>query len=670
MANESHAGTRVTISAGGRVRVTDGGGDLFPVVIDGAYLTGRARVDAIGAESGQSVEITPEEPSVSPRFAVVWPTGLNDSLIQLHVRDPEREASDSRLPAITLEGPDFAHAHASELSWPAEREHGLFAVTVLAAPSGEVVHHRLSLAPRCHVPWDLLHDGASYRAVVREHDGREIVRPLTQLWFRAEHELPGAGATRATSPLAALAAALTSGDREADVPAEILTLDTSVDGPELAGELSRLLYDVFDRRGGVHKRANALNFSDLERLATKANGDDNVSRHVRDFLAYLSLYGVVDLYFRRHRFWDRRYTDQYFSLPDFFTPAHAEELLSLLHRSPAYAGGTFSASMLDALVTSTFDRDAAVPMLERARGANADMWNSLWIDVGASTYLSREYVDAQRATLKSAAERLATSFTLLTDMPEWSPGDYMFLCSCDRFYFRVYFPVWLQMAEYLKARRVSFHFLLNAPPDDAAHAVEAAGALRHEMGAFRGFDADAYGDNISFSTAPVPDDIADIRTFYATSRFLYARRIAEEYGGPLIISDTDMFFREDPKRFLEAIDFDHIGLSPRRGLDALKPWKRFIANVLVLPYSDRAHEQFRDLEDYVLAGLGLERTWMLDQNAIAYLAERARAVGAAALLSDVHRLGQPTAAETIKGLMQDQQRRVEDRHITVLAAGD
>jgi hypothetical protein len=239
----------------------------------------------------------------------------------------------------------------------------------------------------------------------------------------------------------------------------------------------------------------------------------------------------------------------------------------------------------------------------------------------------------------------------------------MYVCPCERTFFRIYFPLWLNMAEYLKARGVAFHFLLYADRAEAIELVESADRLRRELARTRGDDVVGYADNISFSAIEIPGDVTDHRGFYVCARFLLTRRIGNEYQGPVLMHDIDMFFREDPKPYLDSLDPERISVQlGDANLAMLKPWRRFIGNNLILPFSERAHDTLLPLEDYLMAGWSLE-LWVTDQNAITYMVElmiaagerEATIVGLGGLrLGD---LARPTASERIKKLMEPEQRR-------------
>jgi hypothetical protein len=242
----------------------------------------------------------------------------------------------------------------------------------------------------------------------------------------------------------------------------------------------------------------------------------------------------------------------------------------------------------------------------------------------------------------------------------------MYVCPCDRMFFRIYFPFWLAVADYLKTKRVSFHFLLYSAPDEAAELVETADSLSRRMGSLRGDDPRSYANNISFSAVPIPDDVVDPSGFYVCARFLLARQIGSEYQGPVLMHDMDMFFREDPRPYLEALDPDRITIQlGDPNLATLKPWRRFLGGTLVVPFSQRAHEGLAHLEDYLTAGLPLER-WVTDQNALTYFVERAMEAGEReALIAGLAGPSQgqrprPTEGERIRKVLEPVQRGREE----------
>ena len=659
-ARAESAGSRVVISADGQIRVVVSGNDPLPVRLEGTYFTPQSRVFLQGAGSQERVDVTPAEGSSAPAFIIGWPSSIEGELLTLFVRDPMRDEERPLVPAISLQRRSPSAGLASQLSWRAVAGHGPFDLKLISMARKRTALHHVVLGNTWEVPWNRLESGSDYRVVVRELVGPEF-RPVCELWLLSGSDGFPEEVTQLPPQLHALRAALIPGDREGEIPAAILELGQSEDGPQIARDLGLMLHDTFDARGGVHGRRFAINFPAIEELGTRAATRVDGSAHVRDTLEYLALYGVVDKYFRKHGLRDEKFVDRFFSIYDYFSREQAEALLTELRESPAYRPESFAAALVDGLILSTFDRNAAASTFAGARTANPELWDGHVLDRGSASYLSAEYVQQHALALSRQREQLGRDFMFLSSMPRWTAGEHMYLCSCDRVYFSAFFPLWLSIAEAVKSRRVSFHFLLNGPPEEIKSLVETAAALRRQLGALRGDRSRRYADNISFSMVAAPADLAERRTFYACSRFLFARRIASEYQGPLVISDIDLFFREDPKRYLDGLDLDRIGLQSRQGFMTLKPWRRFTAGTLMLPFVDRAHDHFENVEHYLLAGIGLERSWTLDQNALAYMVERMIAGGDHDLLVDLSRsvARRPTASERIKLLLREEQQRAE-----------
>jgi hypothetical protein len=654
---DAMVGACMRVSADGEIRVAELAEHPFPLLLEGSYFTAATHIFVSSVPDGERVEIRPLSSGAEPRFVVEWPVGSPASLLELHIVDAERERAGISIPAITLAAPGLAPDAASRFSWRAPAEHGLFDIKIINAETRQVVARRWLLASHYPLFWNELEPSADYRAIVRPHDGQRHTGQGLQLWLFSGPDGFAEEAIDISQEFAALRHAVTTGT---EVPHTIPNLDRGTDSRASADELCRILYDAFEGKRGIHRKVGAVDFPAIERLAREAAAKVDGSLHLRDALEYLALYGVVARYFRK-QFGVLSPRSSLFSIYDLFTTEHAAALLDRLQQSTAYREGSFAASMVEGLVSSAVDRDQAARCFSRARQENRDMWQHLRLDIGASTYLTAREVIA-RASERQQTHRQVDSFAFLTEIPTWRQGDHMFLCSCDHGHFRIYFPFWLASAEYLKARRISCHFLVNGAADEVASLVETADSLRRQMARLRGDDAVRHADNISFSTALVPPDVADPTCFYAGSRFLFARRIANRYQGPVMVSDIDMIFRYDPRSYLEAIDYDRIGLYSNTTLAMLKPWRRFLAGTFVLPFSERAHGHLTHLEDYLSAGLSLERSWMLDQNAIAYMVEQVIEAGDRELLVAVSRAGQPrrpTTGDEIRKLFEVRQRQLE-----------
>lgn len=661
------AGTRVAISAAGQVRVSERDGRLLPLLVVGPYLTSSTTVQLTGSASGEQVELEPVSGEDNVCFVVDWPSRFTDPMLEVRIADAERQAAGVSLHPFTIWNPVAGTERASTVTWDAPPDHGLFHTKLVTADGAKlVIDRRLVLTPSYTALWEWLARGGRYRAIVRGHDGQDVtgdsqnvVLSVDEDEHRRFRELGGAAA------LAELLTVVNSSDPRRPPPRSLMYLGRADDTPDSAHSLARVLFDALEGPAGIHQRRGALNFGAYETLAQDAARRDGISAYVRDTLEYLALYGVVDRYFNAQGF-TNQFLRGVFAIYDFFTPGHAEELLECLRRCPVYREESFAAAMLDGCVLSTYDRDAAAGRFECAQRANGDMW-ALESDLGAASYLTQQLVSTRARELVVSKRRLQDSLTFLTPMRSWRRGEHMYVCACDPRSFRIYFPFWMNMADYMKPRLVSFHFLLHSDPAEAMELVGTADTLRHRLGALRGYEVGEYADNISFSVVPISEDVTDPIGFYACARFLLARRIGNEYRGPVLMHDVDMFFRTDPKTYLDALDSERISIQlGDPNLAMLKPWRRFLGGTLVVPFSERAHEGLAALEDYVTAGLPLQRS-ATDQNALTYFVEDAIATGVreqliAGLGGPRHRQPvQPTAGERIRKVLEPEQRRGEDR---------
>ena len=247
------------------------------------------------------------------------------------------------------------------------------------------------------------------------------------------------------------------------------------------------------------------------------------------------------------------YVDRFFSIYDYFDKEHAEELLTELRDSPAYARSRLPRSLVEGHRAQHLDRPPP-RHVRRARPRIRSYGTTTCSTSDPSSYLSGEHV----SQLALAADRDRTARTALhvplDDAPVGTRRAHVPVLVRPGLFQRV-LPFLAVDRRSLKSRHVSFHFLLNGPPEEINSVVERRGRCG-AAGRAPGRPLDRYADNISFSMVSAPDDIAEPRTFYACSRFLFARRIAHEYQGPLVISDIDLFFREDPKRYLDGLDLE------------------------------------------------------------------------------------------------------------------
>lgn len=642
------SGSRMRVEEDGRVSVKLTGDELYPVILEGPRVGENTRAWVRGGSSGQLIELEPIDDPSGRRFEVTWPEEFADEPACLFW-SRQQDTDTVLFPPVTLETPLRRPRHASRLTWLRDAEEKLFVVKIMPVDSSEGIHSQFVLTPRCYVGWEQLRPGKEHRALIRTHDGKAFVKHLVEL--RISPSGNGAGfvsdITDVEGRVSLFQRTAQRGPKTA-LPDTLLAINSHTDSQFTARRLCRMLYEVLEVKPRIYHSAGAINYEDATKLAVEAASRSWVSPNVRDALSYMALWGPIDAYFS-----DLHLRDCF--LLDWSSVEHTEALLECVRSSAAYFPNTFSAHMLDAIVLSTADRDRAAVAFQAAREANPDMFAELEIDIGASSYLSEAHLLAHRDEIASRKQWLLDSFELHTPMRRGGHGRIMFTCSSDRRFFRIYFPYWLLLAEYFKTFDADFHFLLNGEPDEVARLVEAADGVRDQVARLRAYDRTRFADNVSFSSVPLPPWTTSANSFYASSRFLLARRISDEYEGPLLISDIDFFFRTEPGSFLAALPRDKLGFTWIRGFEALRPWRRFLGGHLLVPNDEAAHACLMSAEDYIIAGLPLERSWTVDQNALSYMVEQAVRAGRRSVMTDIGRIERPTVGERLRTFLEGSQ---------------
>lgn len=114
------------------------------------------------------------------------------------------------------------------------------------------------------------------------------------------------------------------------------------------------------------------------------------------------------------------------------------------------------------------------------------------------------------------------------------------------------------------------------------------------------------------------------RTLFACARFYLAKKILDDYPGEVFVCDIDQFVIGDLSKFLtEKSRLDHdIQLAVVENYFALLPGRSHLAGYIYLKNTDASRKFSNDVTDYIANGLGVEYSWMLDQNAVRYASER------------------------------------------------
>lgn len=114
------------------------------------------------------------------------------------------------------------------------------------------------------------------------------------------------------------------------------------------------------------------------------------------------------------------------------------------------------------------------------------------------------------------------------------------------------------------------------------------------------------------------------RTLFACARFYLAKKVLAESAGGVFVCDIDQFVIGDLSKFLRetAKSKSNIQLALVENYFALLPGRSHLAGYIHLRNSREAQMFIDDVTDYIAEGLGVNFSWMLDQNAVRYASER------------------------------------------------
>lgn len=299
----------------------------------------------------------------------------------------------------------------------------------------------------------------------------------------------------------------------------------------------------------------------------------------------------------------------------------AQLLLRSIEARPAFDRTLLSSALALGKVHALSSREDASRVFSESRRSLEGLIPVFMGDRGAATYFGRASLRDNRELIR---ERRKSFGGLEWHGPACGRDTrFVVLMSCEQKFFRIYFPYWLSVAEYLKRPGFSFHILITGPAETTSQLIDDAESLRCALGRFRGQSASGYARNVSFSTVEMPTWCTDHRTFAACARFLFVREVVERVERPIVVQDMDSHLVTDPAPWFEALPGDRIALRSTPVRMSIDPWQKFRGHGFVLPPMDSAAALARRLEDYLLLGLGELYSWFLDQNALGFLYETA-----------------------------------------------
>lgn len=284
-----------------------------------------------------------------------------------------------------------------------------------------------------------------------------------------------------------------------------------------------------------------------------------------------------------------------------------------------------SLDILKGCILSLSDREAARDAFDRATSDGPAFMATSVFDQGAHTYLSETEVEAGAADVLTAdwGDRFARA---LADRPDGlSEPRANLLCSVDAGFLSIYGPYWFNLAPYLMREGLGVVFTVIGEPTQTAAAIDAARDLIERTARFKGFrDAAAYARAFTFVPIPMPPNVGEAKTFFASARYLAARVLMNATNAPVMVLDADFTTKTSVGDYVDRLWRHEVGLSRSIGLPALWPWRRNMAGVGWFKPSSLAAEVLKLAGDYMACGLRRDPSWTLDQNALTYALERAQ----------------------------------------------
>lgn len=263
-----------------------------------------------------------------------------------------------------------------------------------------------------------------------------------------------------------------------------------------------------------------------------------------------------------------------------------------------------------AQIQSLFSRDAAADTFRAARNHDAaSLISSFYWDMGAFTYYSQDYVAQSRPTVSSLSE-------LSTWSSDTTPAsDHAIVLSMDESFFRTFGPMVLFNAQ--QVRNVDFVILLCTETGTAQQLIEEA---KKYVSGLSSLNKQPAPKNVHVHVTPEPSWAENPKTFYASIRFLALPELLGHYE-TVYCMDADLFMMHNPQRFLEGSWPVAMNAYMNKSLLSVSPWRRFMAGNVVVTKAAANSSALQHLVEYLAVGLTQQFSWMLDQNALSYVAD-------------------------------------------------
>lgn len=260
-------------------------------------------------------------------------------------------------------------------------------------------------------------------------------------------------------------------------------------------------------------------------------------------------------------------------------------------------------SLILGSVASTYNRKLAKDLFDEASLLSSDLINIFGLDVGLFTYFDDNDDLKNEDALTTAVESISISNN--------TPKNRMALCfSVDERFLKGYGPWIVFYAKHFKD--YDFHLLVVNPGKPTIKNLE---------NFLEGLDyltGDTTG-NLYISTIDSPSYCCNDITLSACARFILAKKIISDYSS-VYIMDADLSWHDTPESFFTKISTFDIAINKTNNQIAyLSPWRRYLAGNFHI--TKAAENILDDIVMYILYGLSVKNSWMLDQNAICFALE-------------------------------------------------
>ena len=126
----------------------------------------------------------------------------------------------------------------------------------------------------------------------------------------------------------------------------------------------------------------------------------------------------------------------------------------------------------------------------------------------------------------------------------------------------------------------------------------------------------------TYSIEEVPVYVKQLTTYYACSRFIHADYFMETFNKNILVFDADYSINDSFQKMFKQIEKLDVGMSIRNTRACMSLWTRFMGGSVFFKNNDNAKRYIKHLREYILKGLSIENSWILDQNALAYASEK------------------------------------------------